>query len=384
MESQNECRVASCGRTGGSRFFALDALRGLIIVLMALDHANYFVAQKHSPGEYWGGPFPVYPDALAFLTRFVTHLAAPGFLFLMGVGMVLFVCSRERHGWSRWKVLGHFLIRGGFLIALQLLVVNRVWELSPERWEVSVYIGVLFALGGCMILGGPLVWLRPAHLLALTALLFVGTELIHPSPDLWGMVSNDPANLLLARPGGDRNLWSNYPVLPWLELVTLGMVFGHWLVEDPRRAFSQAWKLGLAFLLAFLVVRLLDGFGNIRPRPGDSWIELLNAVKYPPSMAFSLLTMGVNLLLLWLFTRTGEKLQRFLRPLVVFGQVPLFFYILHLFLYAIMGRLLTPQGSSIAAMIPLRLLGLVALYPLCLGYGRFKQRQSPGSLIRFL
>jgi uncharacterized membrane protein len=249
---------------------------------------------------------------------------------------------------------------------------------------VSVYIGVLFALGGCMILGSPLVWLKPVHLLLLTALLFAGTELIHPSPDVWGMVSNDLANLLLVRPGGDQALWSNYPILPWLELATLGMAFGHWLAEDPRQAFSRAWKLGLAFLLTFLMVRVPDGFGNIRPRPGESWIDFLNVVKYPPSMAFTLLTMGVNLLLLWLFSRTGEKLQRFFRPLVVFGQVPLLFYMLHLFLYAIIGHLLTPEGSSIAAMIPLWLLGLLALYPLCLGYWRFKQRQSPDSILRFL
>ncbi|MCK4901373.1 MAG: hypothetical protein KAS38_21500, partial [Anaerolineales bacterium] len=70
-----------------TRLFAVDALRGLIIIFMALDHANFFVAHKHSPGEYWGSGFPVYYDSLTFMTRFVTHLAAPGFFFLMGVGM---------------------------------------------------------------------------------------------------------------------------------------------------------------------------------------------------------------------------------------------------------------------------------------------------------
>ena len=94
------------------RFFPVDALRGLIIILMALDHANYFVAHKHSPGEYWGGMLPVYDTSLAFMTRFVTHLAAPGFFFLMGVGMYLFTEARQKHGWGKWAVIRHFLIRG--------------------------------------------------------------------------------------------------------------------------------------------------------------------------------------------------------------------------------------------------------------------------------
>ena len=85
-----------------SRFLALDALRGLIVVLMALDHANYFVAQQHSSGEHWGGAFPAYSDSLTFLTRWVTHPVAPGFMFLMGAGMALFAHSRRKRGWSEW------------------------------------------------------------------------------------------------------------------------------------------------------------------------------------------------------------------------------------------------------------------------------------------
>ncbi|GAG66872.1 unnamed protein product, partial [marine sediment metagenome] len=113
---------------------------------MALDHANHFVAQQHSPGEYWGGLFPVYHAALTFLTRFVTHLAAPGFFTLMGAGMVLFADSRRQRGWSRWQVLRHFLLRGMLLIVLQFVVINRAWELSPGGWVLTVYVGVLFAL----------------------------------------------------------------------------------------------------------------------------------------------------------------------------------------------------------------------------------------------
>jgi uncharacterized membrane protein len=361
----------------------LDALRGMVMVLMALDHANHFIAQRHSPGEYWGGRFPVYHDTLAFLTRLLTHLSAPGFFFLLGVGMLLFAHSRRKRGWGEWAIIGHFLIRGGLLIALQLLVVNRAWELSAGGWPLDIYIGVLFALGGAMIVGSALLWLGPKYLLGLTIVLVLGAELMTPDPSQWNQAFG-PLNRLLLVPGGNLELWANYPVLPWLELAIFGMAFGYWLVDDPRKAFERALKLGGAFILAFLVLRTLDGFGNIRPRAGNTWIDFLNVVKYPPSITFNLLTMGVNLVILGLLARASEKTQRFFQPLLVFGRVPLFFYLTHLFLYAGLGLWLAPNGTSIPKMYPYWLLGLLILYPLCLWYGGLKRRQPATSILRFL
>lgn len=374
-------------RGASSRLWAVDALRGLIIVFMALDHANYFVAQKHSPGEYWGGPFPVYDDPLAFMTRFVTHLSAPGFFFLMGVGMLLFADSRQKKDWNKWAVVRHFLIRGGVLIAIQLLVVNRAWELSPGGFP-NIYIGVLVALGGTMILGSFLLWVKPVYLLILGVVLFVGTELLAPEPGLWGAMgfSNpfDYLNPILIYPGGTGGFWSNYPILPWLELVVFGILFGHWLKRDQEQAYRGALVIGLVLLLAFVALRYLDGFGNIRPRAADTWIDFLNVVKYPPSMAFTLLTMGLNLSLLGIFARLSESIQTFFFPLVVFGRSPLFFYILHLFLYAGLGIWLAPEGTSIAAMYPYWILGLLLLFPICLLYGQLKHRPSVNSVLRYL
>ena len=365
-----------------SRLPPLDALRGLIMVLMALDHANHFVAQRHSPGEYWGGRVPIYQDPLAFFTRFVTHLSASGFFFLMGVGMVLFAHSRRKQGWSEWAIIRHFLIRGGLLIALQLLVVKRAWELSPGGWELELYIGVLFALGGTMILSSLLLWLKPKVLLALTAVLVLGTELLTPDPSLWNQMFS-LLNRLLLVPGGNLELWVNYPVLPWLELVTFGMLFGLWLVDEPPKAFERALQFGAAFVVAFLVLRTLDGFGNIRPRGGNTWIDFLNVVKYPPSITFNLLTMGINLIIMGLFARASGLLQQFLQPLVVLGRAPLFFYLTHLFLYVGLGLWLTPGGTGIPKMYPYWLLGLLILYPLCLWYGQLKRRQPANSILRF-
>ncbi|MEJ2267205.1 MAG: OpgC domain-containing protein [Anaerolineales bacterium] len=196
--------------------------------------------------------------------------------------------------------------------------------------------------------------------------------------------------LLFLLPGGTSSsagkllLWSNYPALQWMELVIFGIVFGRWLVEDPRKAFGRAWKFGMAFLMAFIMVRYFDGFGNIRPRLSDSWFDFLNPVKYPPSLTFTLMTTGANLFILWLFSRAGEWAHRVMQPLAVFGQVPLFFYVLHLFLYAALGYWLTPGGTSILAMYPLWLLGLLILFPLCLWYRQFKHRQPLRSVLQYL
>lgn len=377
MIDKPESQTHSVPNKLAERLFAPDALRGLIIVLMALDHANIFVAHKHSSGEYWGGAFPVYYDTLAFLTRFVTHFCAPGFFFLMGVGMALFAFSRQQDGWTRGRIIRHFLVRGGVILAIKLLVVNQLWQLTPGGWGIRIYIGVLFALGACMILGSLLLWLKSSYLFGVALILLVGTGLLAPDPSQWGPSMNW-VKLVLLEPGGLINssgetlLWSNYPVLPWLGLVVFGMAIGGWLMVNPSQAYSRAWKLGLVFLATFMVIRYLDGFGNIRARMSNDWTDFLNPVKYPPSITFTLLTSGVNLLLLWLFSRLRGWTKWAVQPLVVFGRAPLFFYMTHLLLYAGLGYLLTPNGSSLLVMYPVWLLGLLILYPLCVWYRNIK------------
>ena len=353
------------------------------MVLMALDHANYFIAHMHSSGEYWGGAVPQFPSTLAFLTRLVTHFCAPGFFFLMGIGMVLFAEARRRAGWTEQRIIRHFMFRGTFLIILQLTLVNLFWHLGPFDFP-KIYIGVLFALGGAMILSSFLIRFRPTFLLILSLAFFIGTELLHPDPSLWSLLDTDPFNLILLRSGGTAYFWSNYPVLAWLELVLFGMAFGHWLKRGQDSTFRRAAMIAFLFLALFFVVRALDGFGNIRPRPGDGWMDYLSLVKYPPSMAFTLFTMGGNLLLLWVFAHLSSGMVKWIKPLAVFGREPLFFYILHLLGYAGLGRLLTPHGTSLGMMYLLWLFGLVWFYPLTLAYSRFKRTRSPDSLWRFL
>jgi uncharacterized membrane protein len=360
-----------------------DALRGLIIVFMALDHANYFIAQQHSSGEHWGGPFPSYDAVLPFLTRLVTHFCAPGFFFLMGLGMLLFSESRRKRDWNNLSIMSHFWIRGAFLIALQLLVINPIWKAGPEFFP-ETYIGVLFALGSGMILASFLLRANTTALLLLTLGMLVGTEWLHPAPELWGVLEANPWNLILLRSGGDGILWSNYPVLPWLELVLFGMLLGRWLLAYGGKVYDSGLWLGLALLALFALLRYFDGFGNIRPRSGNSWIDFLNVVKYPPSLSFTTLTMGGNLLLLWGLSKSNQVIDAISRTLGVYGQEPLFIYILHLALYMLAGWLFAPGGTSLPVLFPFWLVGLAILYPLAHWYARFKQQRSSESLWRFL
>jgi len=384
-------------KTITKRLTSLDALRGLIMILMALDHASFFIARVH-PGEFWGRPLPDYTSILPFLTRFVTHICAPGFFFLMGVGMVLFAVSRSRLGWSQGRITRFFAIRGLLLIVLNHFLENPAWFLGiigaktesltygvtgpPGSGEmVGLAFTVLFALGASMIVSALVLRFNSAILVGLALAAILMTQVLTPS------VANvdTPYSLiprLLLIPGQTGLVLVVYPVIPWLGITLLGLVFGKALLHDRARTFRWSWMTGIAFLLIFLVLRFAGGFGNFHPPGSGDWMTFFNVTKYPPSLTFLFLTLGVNLLILVLFSRCGKLVNRWGSPLLVFGRTALFFYFVHLYLYAFIGFGF-PNGTSHPMMLAVWLLGLVFLYPVCYVYARFKQRASPNSFWRF-
>lgn len=370
-----------------ARLAPLDALRGFIMIVMALDHANLLIAHGHSRPEMWSGNFPTYTDALTFFTRAITHLAAPGFFLLMGAGMMLFASARTKLGWTRGSIVRHFFTRGAILILLQLLVENPAWIWGTGGpltfMDVPIYLGVLYGLGGAMILSALLLWSETRVLLSISILLLAGTEVAVRS--FTGTLLNmTPLAQMLLLPGNTPQFSVLYPVLPWLGVTTLGMAFGKWFVENPENAYRRALYLGAAFLVVYVPLRTLNGFGNIRAQVGTGWIAFLNNVKYPPSITFLLLALGIDLALLFVFARrTLSLLTHALSPLMVLGATPLFFYLAHLYLYGFIGRTFFPEGTGIPAMYPWWVAGLAILYPLCWVYRRFKNSQPPGSIARF-
>ncbi len=360
------------------RLLPLDTLRGLLMVVMALDHANTFISHGKRGFELWTGSFPeYYGDALAFLTRGVTHIAAPGFFFLMGAGMVLFAHSRRGQGWSTARIARHFALRAALLFFLQFCVENPAWRLGqPDNGQT--YYGVLYALGGAMLIGILLLRLPQRWLIGLSVLLIGLTELLLPA-DRSGALGYASLLRLWLLPGYSEDMLVLYPLMPWLGVLGLGMAYGQWLERDRERAYRDALRLGAAALVLFVPLRLCNGFGNIRPMQGNDWIAFLNVVKYPPSLTFLLLTLGIDLVVLGLFAQAADKIEHLFKPLAVFGRVPLFFYVSHLYLYGLLGLWIT---TGIAAMYPYWLLGLMILFPLCWGYGRVKQSRPINSLWR--
>jgi uncharacterized membrane protein len=383
--------------TNTRRLLSLDAMRGLILVLMALDHASFFIAKTHSL-EFWGTGLPRYDSALPFLVRAVTHLCAPGFFLLMGAGMALFIAGRLRDGWTSQRIARFFMIRGLLLIAIQQLLENPAWYLGvlgtghgaftfrggpvPGGGVSSeIGLGVLFGLGSSMVVWGLLSRLPSSAVLAISVASMGLTQVV-----IAGFA--DPKDLyapyvrMLLIPGHSGAWMVFYPTIPWMGMTGLGMLLGRLLQSRTGGVARGLWVGGAGALLLFAIVRMADGFGNLHvAAPG--WIGFFNLTKYPPSLSFLLLTTGIDLLLLraWMWIETNNPAMA--RFMAVYGRSPLFFYIIHLYLYALMGWAF-PNGLRLVRMLPFWLTGLLALYPLCLWYGQFKHSRPTYSLWRLL
>jgi uncharacterized membrane protein len=243
---------------------------------------------------------------------------------------------------------------------------------------MAIYLGVLFALGGVMMFWSLAACLSTSVVagISITALLL--TQWITPGPEAFAF--DYPVWVrMLQIPGRSGPFVVFYPVIPWLAIAGLGIVIGRGrrpiLANLPRGAVFTAGVL----LTAFIIVRGTGGYGNFHA-PAVGWIGFLNVTKYPPSLAFILLTLGLNTFLLGIFSAGRGRVYDWL---AVFGRTPLFFYILHLYLYGLLGWVV-PSGVSPGLMLVFWLAGLAMLYPLCRFYDRFKQTKPPDTLWRLL
>jgi len=382
----------SPGSMNKDRLLPIDALRGLIMVLMAVDHASYFIGKFH-PAEYWGRPLPQYADAFSFLTRFISHPCAPGFFFLMGIGMILFSASRRKLGWPEKKIVRFFLIRGLLLIGIELFFINITWLMgmlsSKSEFQsmgpggggdVRLAFLVLSALGFSMIFSSLLLRLGPMFLISLGAIATVLTQLFIPGKGNVDVLYSPLLRLILI-PGQTGFMSAMYSILPWFAICCLGMGFGKLLIKDRRKAFKYALYIGILFIFLFVIIRSLAGFGNIHA-PEAGWIGFLNLTKYPPSLTFVLLMLGINLLFLAVFEKMGMVLRKWGKPLMIFGGTAFFFYVLHMYILAALGFAF-PYGAKLLIVYAVWLGVLLFLYPLCVWYGNFKRRTKPESIWRF-
>lgn len=299
---------------------SLDILRGVLIVLMAIDHVRiFFSAAQFDPlaaGQTTVG---------WYFTRWITHLCAPGFFAVAGIGVALMARHMERGDIARF-----LLIRGLWLIALEILLLGLAWSFTPG-WT---WLGVIWGLGAAMLLLAALLYLPRWLVLLVAAAFTVLHDLLPAGEGVWRM-------LLVSGGFGELPVLGQeivlYPVLPWAALMALGYAAGPWLMPEGAPQPRRCGMVGAALLAAFVLVRLA-GFGQ--PAEGgfavgsdsvQTALSFFNVAKYPPSLQFSLATLGLTLLLLGLLatSRSTGWLGSFLET---FGRVPFFFYVLHLFL----------------------------------------------------
>lgn len=368
----------------------IDQLRGLVMILMALDHVRDFFdadAMRFSPTDLTH----TYPAL--FLTRFVTHYCAPAFVLLAGISAYLQGRGRRRPG----ELSLFLLTRGLWLIALDAFVISPVWTLQIGKFE----LGVLWAIGCGMIALAGLSRLPAQVVFWFGAAIVFGHNLadgVHAANlGAWGpfwSLLHEPGPLPFGLPGGVL-----YPILPWIGIMSLGYGLGPLFLLPANEREKVLTVLGLAALVLFAALRWDNVYGD--PKPWSlqkdaifSALSFLNVTKYPPSLLYALVTLGPALILLPRLARLPRQLGG---ALAVFGRVPMFFYVLHLYAaLAAAFALELARGFTVSEMIEAAARGappadfgvglagayvawallIAALYPLCRWFAGVKSRRG--------
>lgn len=381
------------------RLDSIDLLRGLVMVVMALDHVKSFL-----PGTPIDATDLTKTTAPYFLTRWISHFCAPTFVFLAGTGAFLYGARGKSKGQLAWFLLS----RGLWLILLELTVIRFSWVLNLND---NVSVGqVIWATGCSMIVLAGLVFLPTSFVSVFGVSMILFHNLFDPvkAADwgefhwFWRILHTGETLHLFA----GRDFAPAYPLVPWIGVLAAGYGFGALMLLEPHRRRKEVLGLGLALILVFIALRYSNLYGDrIAQQPGQpgpwakqkDWLmtifSFVNCQKYPPSLCYLLMTLGPAITAVALFDRPSGPLGRFL---VTFGRVPLFFYILHFYLIKGVGILLaymqfgradwlygTPVpdqprpadfGHSLWV-VYLIWIGVIAiLYPLCYWFAGVKQR----------
>jgi uncharacterized membrane protein len=380
-----------------SRVQAVDIIRGLVMVIMALDHTRDFV---HAAAMAFPPENLRQATAAIFLTRWITHFCAPVFMFSAGMGAFL----RLERGGTRAELSRFLWTRGFWLVVLEFTIVRAGFFF--DLGSAPLILLVFWALGMSMIALAVLVHLPYRLLLGLSIAmialhnLFDGVKSAQFGAYAWVWQILHAQELLRV---GPPPVIVAYPLVPWIGVMAAGYCCGRVYRLTPERRRAVLLRLGLALTAAFVVIRAVNGYGDPRPwtpqaSPLFTGLSFLNTTKYPPSLAFLLMTLGPALILLALVdgVRVGQR-----HPLLVFGRVPLFYFVLHIPLIHVMAIVLawarygaapfllmppptfgTPRtvfppdyGWDLWVVYAMWALVVVTLYPVCLWFMRLKARR---------
>lgn len=386
--------------TTSSRILSVDALRGAIMMLMAIDHIRDYVAQ--SAMQFLPTDLSRTTAAI-FFTRWITHFCAPVFFLTAGIGAFLW---RQRGKHSKPELSRFLITRGLWLIFLEITVL-RVIMFSQVNYRGSmVILLILWAIGASMIALAGLIYL-PVRVLAVVSIAIIA---LHNLLD--GITAAQFGKAawiwtILHQAGFIRiagiNFRTAYVVLPWIGVMAGGYCLGTVFTWDAARRQRFLLRLGTAMTLAFVVIRAINLYGNPFPWRHQAStlftvLSFLNTTKYPPSLDFLLMTLGPAMIALALLERPRFSSDN---PLIVFGRVPFFYYVLHMALAHLIaiamnlvryGRapfllLAPPSMGGDAKLFPpnygyplwtvyvVWIVILLLLYPLCRWFARLKQRR---------
>ena len=378
-------------RRAPARIESVDVVRGVIMIIMALDHTRDFFG---IPGQ---NPTDLATATPAlFLTRWITHFCAPVFFLLTGTGAYL---SLRRK--SPGNLSGFLFTRGMWLIFLEVTLVRCLSYQFNFDYRMTMLL-VLWALGWAMITLSALVRLPAFVATALGVLMIAGHNLfdsVKSTTPLWailhspGFVLNTPEHVLFVA----------YPLIPWIGVTAVGYGLGQVYAWDADRRRTFLVRLGLALSVAFLVIRGLNVYGDpsrwMRQKTAVlTVLSFLNTTKYPPSLLFLLMTLGPAMVFLWAVDRGTPRV---LRPALVIGKVPMFYFVLHFALIHLLAVVtcyvrygsahwmfespdlahypFSPPpgwGYSLPVVYLAWAFVVVAMYPLCRWFAALRQRRS--------
>lgn len=380
------------------RIESIDVVRGVIMILMALDHTRDFFGNSGlNPTD------PATTTIPLFFTRWITHFCAPVFFLLTGTGAYLSLRKKSKRALSRF-----LFTRGLWLIFLEFVVVRCLgWQFNFDYH--MVILNVLWALGWAMITLSALVYL-PASVVTGFGVVMIAThnllDVVNFSNPIWSILHSP--GLILNRPG--HTIFVAYVLIPWVGVTAVGYGLGQIYSWPSQRRKALLLPLGAALTLAFVILRAINVYGDTFRWSAQrssvfTMLSFLNTTKYPPSLLYLLMTLGPALVFLW---AVDAATPQWLRPALIIGKVPMFYYLLHIPLihllavavcYARYGQVhwmfesptprdfpITPPpgwGYSLPIVYLIWACVVLALYPFCRWFAGLKQRRSDAWLSYF-
>ncbi len=388
-----------------TRVMSIDLVRGLVMVIMAIDHIrDYFlkVSSANASDITLDPTNPATTTTALFFTRWITHFCAPTFLLLTGVSAYLYGTKRSKNELSLF-----LLKRGVFLVLVEMIIITLGWTFNPLY--NLIILQVIWAIGASMIVLSFLIRLPYTAILTIGLLIVLGHNLLD-YPSIGNVVKGGLlADLVYFGHFAVYNIDSNhliiivYSFLPWTGVMAIGYCMGKWYGKsmEPQKRKKLLFLTGLGLTAFFIVLRYTNAYGDpstwsSQPRGGFyTFLSFLNTSKYPPSLLFLCMTIGPVLILLSISEQWQNSITR---VLTIFGRVPMFYYIIHLYVIHLLvvivffmqgygvKDIVTPNspflfrpsdlGFDLPGLYIIWLLVMLILYPLCRMYDRYKNSHN--------